>query len=129
MTEEDRQRGNPIGGATQLVAANVRTVRNFRKWTLERLAGVLSDQGWPLGVAALSKLEGGKRRIDVDDLVAISSALGVDPTQLMSNERDYVLGMPEHIDWDALAAEHERRYARAIEFRERVRMLLADLGG
>ncbi|MER6601212.1 helix-turn-helix domain-containing protein [Streptomyces parvus] len=62
-------------------AANVRLLRNRRGWTqgeLAERAGLTENRVWAL--------EGGKRRITVDDVEAFASALEVTPARLLSDE-------------------------------------------
>lgn len=79
----ERQRGNELDATTREVAARVRTLRIARGWTLDELSQRLGGAGRPIGVPALSKLEALKRRVDVDDLHALSKAFGVDESQLL----------------------------------------------
>ncbi len=60
---------------------------------LAALSARLTDLGWPIPVAALSRLENGNRRVDVDDLMAISNALQVSPSDmLIPSEDEHPLG-------------------------------------
>lgn len=43
----------------------------------------MGEAGRPLGHTAISDIENGSRRVDVDDLMAIASALGVAPNALL----------------------------------------------
>lgn len=44
---------------------------------------MLGRLGRPMTVDVLTKLEDGRRRIDVDDLIALAAALDVSPTRLL----------------------------------------------
>jgi transcriptional regulator with XRE-family HTH domain len=74
------------GPATDRVAANVRAVRRDRGLDLADLSTRLEKLGQPLGVNALSKIELRKRRVDVDDLLALALALDVTPNRLLLTE-------------------------------------------
>ncbi len=73
------ERGEPA----RTVAANVRAVREHRKLHQQQLAERLAALGRPMAQTGLSRLEDGKRRIDVDDLVALAVALNVSPARLL----------------------------------------------
>lgn len=113
---------------TSLVAENVKALRKQRAWTLEELSTRLSDAHWAISVPALSKLERGDRRIDVDDLVGIAAVFGVEASRLLTDDRAYLLGMGFTAEIHEGAAEDFNRVERALEFRERVRGLLDELG-
>jgi transcriptional regulator with XRE-family HTH domain len=65
------------------VAQRVRELRQERGLTLADLAAELERFGRPILLTALSKLEKGQRRINVDDLVALALALDVSPNVLL----------------------------------------------
>ena len=54
--------------------------------TLGDLSRALQGHGSQLSVSALSRIEAGLRRIDVDDLVAICRVLGLSPNDLLGYE-------------------------------------------
>lgn len=83
MEDNLKQRGNPKGLSSKIVASQVRKMRSSRGLDLAGLSKELKQIGWPISVAALSRLENRDRRIDVDDLVAISAALDVSPLELL----------------------------------------------
>ncbi len=70
----------PVGGR---VAERVVTVRRAAGLTLAALAAKLEEVGHPMLISALSRIEKGRRRVDVDDLVALALALGVSPNDLL----------------------------------------------
>ncbi len=74
----------PIGGTGQLVARNVRAIRRRQALTQEDLSAQLDRLGRPIAVPGLRALENGKRRVDVDDLTALSMALGTHPADLLA---------------------------------------------
>lgn len=71
------------GAATARVAANVKALRQAQGLTLEELAGRTDKLGRPILRAALSKVETGDRRVDVDDLIVLAFALEVTPNRLL----------------------------------------------
>ncbi len=76
-----------VSGATaHRVAANVRALRKGLGLDLAQLSVRLSEVGQPISLKALSKLETGQRRVDVDDLVALALALDVTPNRLLLTE-------------------------------------------
>ncbi|WP_084486373.1 AIPR family protein [Nocardia sienata] len=68
------------------VGDKIRSLRRERKLTLEALSARLADLGRPLDLSALARMEKGQRRIYVDDLVALASALDIAPSQLLPTE-------------------------------------------
>lgn len=108
METEGKQRGNLKGPTSAVVARSVRQERQAKKMDLAGLSDALADVGWPIPVAALSRLENGLRRIDVDDLMALSIALRVTPMQLLLNPHAGVsppaTGMPGDMSEDEVSA-------------------------
>lgn len=79
-----------VGLTGRTVAANVRRLREAQGLTLRALSSALKEHGRSLSADALNKIENGAtapergiRRVDVDDLVAISVVLGVSPLALL----------------------------------------------
>lgn len=70
----------PVG---RRIGTTVRRLRHERGLDLRRLAERLAEEGRPISLAQLSKLELGQRRVDVDDLVALAVVLNVTPSQLL----------------------------------------------
>lgn len=75
--------GDEVGPTSDRVAANVRALRRDRGLDLADLSARLEKLGQPLGINALSKIELQKRRVDVEDLVALALALDVTPNRLL----------------------------------------------
>lgn len=94
MENVGKQRGNLKGPTSAVVADRVRSIRQARRMDLAALSDSLDLVGWSIPVAALSRLENGKRRIDVDDLLALAVALDVSPLELIfpahANELDVI---------------------------------------
>lgn len=61
-------------------------LRSRRRLTLAQLAARLTELGHPMQTTALSRIEQGERRVDVDDLVALALALEVTPNALLLPE-------------------------------------------
>ncbi|MGW1071525.1 helix-turn-helix domain-containing protein [Streptomyces sp. NPDC002537] len=76
----------PVG---DIVRRNVRRLRAERRLTTERLAEHLRQHtGRSIPASGITRLEGGQRRVDVDDLVALATVLGVTPAQLLEPPTD-----------------------------------------
>ncbi len=65
------------------IGQRVRDLRHARGLDLRGLAERLAEEGHPIKLGQLSKLELGQRRVDVDDLVALAVVLNVTPGQLL----------------------------------------------
>jgi transcriptional regulator with XRE-family HTH domain len=74
------ENGAPI---VRRAAENVRALRQLRGLSLDALAQRLEQLGHPIALNGLSKLENGKRGVDVDDLIALAIALDCSPNRLM----------------------------------------------
>lgn len=72
-----------LGPTGQRVGQRLRELRQERGLTLAALEEKLADLGRPILLSALSKIEKGQRRVDVDDLVALAQALDVSPNLLI----------------------------------------------
>jgi hypothetical protein len=77
------------------VAANIRRIRRACEVTTAVLSQRLAGLGHPIADTGITKTEKGDRRVDVDDLVAISLALGVTPNTLLMPPVDF-LGSSDH---------------------------------
>lgn len=75
------EKKNPLGPIGERVRDRVKELRGRK--TYKELSDRLQELGRPIPPLGLSRLEGGARRVDVDDLVALSLALGVFPLALM----------------------------------------------
>lgn len=74
-----------IGTTGESVRANVHLLRKERGLTLQDLSALMGDAGRPMARSAINEIELGGRRVDVDDLVALATSLGVAPTVLLDN--------------------------------------------
>lgn len=74
----------------ETVSANVARLRERDNLTLRALSRKLEIAGRPLGHTAIDQIEKGKRRVDVDDLLALAVAFGVSPVALLMPAIDNV---------------------------------------
>lgn len=81
---ESRQRGNPAGNTNQHVAANMRAARQAIGMDLRTFAEQVKDAGRAMSASALSKIENGDRRVDVDDLIVFAYVLRTTPAALLA---------------------------------------------
>ncbi|WP_202551059.1 helix-turn-helix transcriptional regulator [Streptomyces sp. SID8352] len=70
-----------LGSVGQRVAKEIARLRG--RTTVRELSARLGKLGRPILPSGITKIEQGKRRVDVDDLVALSVALQVTPTRLL----------------------------------------------
>jgi len=95
---DDRKRGNPAGHTNELVAANLRKVRQSSGVDLRELSARIKATGRVISPSALSKIENGDRRVDVDDLTVFAYALETTPAALLtpaSEGSQVPAGVPE----------------------------------
>ncbi|OBC02686.1 helix-turn-helix domain-containing protein [Gordonia sp. 852002-50395_SCH5434458] len=78
-----------IDDTGRTVSLNVTIHRATRGMTVAELAERVSALGRPLTRQAVSEIEAGRRRVDVDDLVVLAVALGVSPSTLLMPRADY----------------------------------------
>jgi len=85
MAEEQprTRRANDLGPTGRAVATNLARIRNSLGLSTNQLSHLLGDVGRPIAASAISKIEGGTRRVDSDDLVALAIALDVPPAALL----------------------------------------------
>jgi transcriptional regulator with XRE-family HTH domain len=72
-----------LGPTGETVRANIRRFREEQGWRLDDLATLIRHAGRPMSKTTLSQIETGGRRVDVDDLMALSHVLGVNPNALL----------------------------------------------
>lgn len=72
-----------IGPVGEAVRTNLAAMRKQRGLTLRDLSELMKQAGRPMAHNTISEIERGARRVDVDDLVSLSSALGVTPMYLL----------------------------------------------
>lgn len=72
-----------LGPTGVTVAHNIRRLREAQRLGYTELSRMLSDLGWEIAPLGLRRIEQEARRVDVDDLLALATALGVPPTTLL----------------------------------------------
>lgn len=75
---------NPMGATGNQVAANIKRLRGSVQY--KELSEQLADIGRPMTPVAIRDAENGKRRVDVDDLMAFAIVFGVSPLTLLMPE-------------------------------------------
>jgi hypothetical protein len=78
-----QKQADALGPNGRMVMAKVRMLRRKRGLSIRALAAETTKLRRTLGTDALNKIELGVRRVDVDDLFALASTLGVTPAQLL----------------------------------------------
>lgn len=71
------------GPVTRTVILNVKRLRAEQKLSQEQLSRRLAEVGRPILPTGIHRLEHGKRRIDVDDLMGLAAAFEVTPITLL----------------------------------------------
>lgn len=77
------RRTNDVGPTGAQVAENLRRIRTARGLSTSRLSKLLAFIGRPIQPTGITKIEKRERKVDVDDLVALAAALGVNPSALL----------------------------------------------
>ncbi|GAA1110029.1 hypothetical protein GCM10009582_04530 [Arthrobacter flavus] len=77
-----------LGPTGQTVAANITRVRELRALNYTELSRKLTESGRAISPLAIRHIEEGTRRVDVDDLIVLASALDVPPIILLSPNVD-----------------------------------------
>jgi len=72
-----------FGPTGETVAHNLKRLRTGQNLTYTQIAQRLKGLGRPLSALAVRRMEEGERRIDTDDLMGLSVALGVNPNALL----------------------------------------------
>lgn len=75
---------NPMGATGNQVAANIKRLRGSVQY--KELSEQLASIGRPMTPVAIRDAENGKRRVDVDDLMAFAIVFGVSPLTLLMPE-------------------------------------------
>lgn len=83
------------GVAGRNVSRNVERLRNQRGLSFVDLAELLKQEGRPIPVLGLRRIEKGERRVDVDDMAALAAVFGVaEPWDLAGNACETCLNAP-----------------------------------
>lgn len=80
--------GGPPGPAGRNVRRNVRRLREQYRWSYREVEERLAQAGRAIPVLGLSAIEAGERRVDVDDLVALTAVFGLTPGELLEPPAD-----------------------------------------
>ena len=72
-----------VGPAGEVLAANIHRVRTAQRLGFAELSRQLSDIGRPIPELGLRRIEKWRRRVDFDDLLALSYVLKIAPVDLM----------------------------------------------
>lgn len=106
----------PRGPITGHVVDNVKRLRAARKWSLADLSQAMTNVGRPIAATGLHRMEQGRRRVDVDDLVALAAALDVAPMSLMMPfTATGTVALTDTLTVDALAAWDWHRGTRPLD--------------
>jgi transcriptional regulator with XRE-family HTH domain len=76
-----------LGATGEQVRGNVRRLRERLGLSQAQLARQTANTSRPLASTAINEIENGARRVDVDDLLALAVALGVNPNALLMPDR------------------------------------------
>ncbi len=76
-----------LGATGEQVRMNVRRLRERLGLSQSQLARLTAETSRSLAATAINEIENGARRVDVDDLVALAGALGVNPNALLMPDR------------------------------------------
>jgi transcriptional regulator with XRE-family HTH domain len=85
--QDSPKRRVQLGATGEQVRANVRRLRERLELSQAQLARQTSGTSRPLAPTAINEIENGARRVDVDDLVSLAVALGVNPNALLMPDR------------------------------------------
>lgn len=72
-----------LGATHRCLARNLVQLRYVQRISTTRLSEMLRERGHVIHASAITRIETGGRRVDVDDLAALAVALGVTPQRLM----------------------------------------------
>lgn len=76
-------RRGPLGPAGNNVRRNIRRLREQRRWGYREVEDRLARVGRVIPALALSAIDAGERRVDVDDLVALASVFDLSVEELL----------------------------------------------
>ena len=81
--DEQRHRPGALGPTGRFVASNLAKIRTAQGVSTTDLSRRLKAAGRPITATGITKIEKEGRRVDVDDLVALAIALGVNTNALL----------------------------------------------
>jgi transcriptional regulator with XRE-family HTH domain len=76
-----------LGPTGEQVRSNIRRLRENSGLSQTQLARLTTTTTRPLASVAINEIENGARRVDVDDLIALAAALGVNPNALLMPDK------------------------------------------
>ncbi|MEU5737037.1 helix-turn-helix transcriptional regulator [Streptomyces tendae] len=77
------RRANELGPTGTRLMENLKALRESVQLTTEQLAEKVTRLGRPMRANTITKIEKGQRRVDVDDLMALSIAMDTTPGRLL----------------------------------------------
>jgi transcriptional regulator with XRE-family HTH domain len=98
-----------LGPTGEAVMRNVKRLREGRRMTFVELSERLGGLGRPVPVLGLRRIERGERRVDVDDLFALSVVLRVSPLTLLLPWPDDPSEVVEITGIGSMTAQQERK--------------------
>lgn len=112
LQEKKGMKALELGITAVYVADAIRTYRQNQNLTYAELEQRLTDSGHRIPALGLRRIESQARRVDVDDLMALSAALNVSPMRLLLHTPSELSGIPhqvatglsEDVPWNEAAA-------------------------
>jgi len=109
----------PRGPISGYAMANVRRLREARAWSLPRLSEELDRVGRGILPTGIHRLENGRRRVDVDDLIALGLVFGVSPiTLLLPPVAEGEIELTDKVQVDAATAWNWLQARRPVDVPE-----------
>jgi transcriptional regulator with XRE-family HTH domain len=114
---------------SQILAQQLREIRERRRWTQQDLVDRLDELGQPIDRAAIARIETARRGVSLDEALLLAAALGVSPTNLFlplspAVAERVAIAPKLHIEneharlwvrgWQALRDEDQRTYQDMI---------------
>lgn len=69
----------------QILAQQLRAVRERRRWNQQQLADRLAELGEPVDRSTIAKIENGSRQVSLDEALRLAAALEVSPVHLFAD--------------------------------------------
>jgi transcriptional regulator with XRE-family HTH domain len=107
-TPKAKSTGRPLGATGEAVRKNIRRIRDDKGISAPELSSRLKALDRPIPPLGINRIEGGDRRVDVDDLMAFAAALEVSPITLLmplvvqANDRVPITGFGDELFADAV---------------------------
>ena len=68
---------------SQIAAQRIKELRNHHNWSQRQLADRITELGSPIDRVAIAELEGGDRRLQLDEMFVFAFALDITPINLV----------------------------------------------